>query len=152
MKIDVLLLADIMENFRILCLRDYSLDPVYYFSLSNFSWDACLKYTKIELELLTDYDMHLMFEKSKRGGVSTTLSKRYAQSDPEAIELTQILYRGEEVPERLENTLKKFLLYLDANNLYGHSMSQTLPIGKFRWVTDENKILVIMILIKSINA
>ena len=117
MKIDVLLLADIFENFRELCLRDYGLDPTFYYTLPNFSWDACLKFTNIELELLTDKDMYQMFEKAERGGVASIGSKRYVKSDLEAVELTQYLYRGEEVPEKLQDLLKTFLLYIDANNL-----------------------------------
>jgi len=63
LKIDVLLLADVFENFRDLCLKTYNLDPVYYYTAPGFSFDCMLKYTSIKLELLTDYDMVLMLEK-----------------------------------------------------------------------------------------
>ena len=60
---DVLLLADVFENFRDICLKNYGLDPVYYFTAPGLAWDACLKLTDIDLELLSDYNMLLMFEK-----------------------------------------------------------------------------------------
>ena len=65
---DTLLLADIFENFRNMCLSIYELDPVYFVSAPGLAWQACLKKTKVELELLTDYDI-LMTEKGIRGGI-----------------------------------------------------------------------------------
>jgi len=62
LKIDVLLLADIFENFRDVCMKAYNFDPAYYFTAPAFSFDAMLKQTAIKLELLTDNDMFLMCE------------------------------------------------------------------------------------------
>ena len=67
-KTDVLLLADVFKNFRDLCLKIYGLDPVYYFTAPGLAWDACLKITDIDLELLSELNMLLMFEKGIRGG------------------------------------------------------------------------------------
>ena len=65
-----MLLADVFENFRKLCLEYYKLDPCHYFSSPGLAWDAMLKMTKIKLDLISDIDMHLFIEKGLRGGIS----------------------------------------------------------------------------------
>ena len=66
---DTLLLSDIFENFRNMCLSIYEFDPVYFVSAPGLAWQACLKKTRVKLELLTDYDMILMIEKGIRGRI-----------------------------------------------------------------------------------
>ena len=66
--IDMLLLADVFEYFRKMSLETYGLDPIHYYSSPGLSWDAMLKYTGVELELITDPDMHIMLVKSMVGG------------------------------------------------------------------------------------
>ena len=63
------MLVGVFENFRSKCLEIYGLDPVYFVSAPGLAWQACLKKTGVKLELLTDYDMILMIEKSIRGGI-----------------------------------------------------------------------------------
>ena len=75
-----LLLADVFENFRDMCIKEYELDPAHFLSLSGLAWQACLKKTNIELELLTDYDMLLMIEEGIRGGICHSIH-RYAKAD-----------------------------------------------------------------------
>ena len=120
---DVLLLADVFENFRNLCLKIYGLDPVYYFTAPGLAWDACLKMTNINLELLSDPNMLLMFEKGIRGGISM-ISNRYGEANNK--------YMGNIYNK---NKLSKYLMYLDANNLYGSAMSEKLPIHSFKWLS-----------------
>ena len=120
---DVLLLADVFENFRDLCLKIYGLDPVYYFTSPGLAWDACLKMTNINLELLSDPNMLLMFEKGIRGGISM-ISNRYGEANNK--------YMGNRYNK---NKLNKYLMYLDANNLYGSAMSEKLPIHSFKWLS-----------------
>ena len=76
LKSDVLLLADVFESFRKTCFRHYNLDPAHYYTSPGLAWDACLKTTGQELQLLHDYDMWMMFERGIRGGI-THISRRY---------------------------------------------------------------------------
>ena len=120
---DALLLADVFENFRDLCLKIYGLDPVHYYTAPGLAWDACLKITNINLELLSDLNMLLIFEKGIRGGISM-ISNRYGEANNK--------YMGNRFNK---NKLKKHLMYLDANNLYGDAMSKKLPTHGFKWLT-----------------
>ncbi|XP_046851910.1 uncharacterized protein LOC124445250 [Xenia sp. Carnegie-2017] len=80
LRTDVLLLADIFENFQKLCLERYRLDPAHYYTSPGLSWDVLLKHTGVELELLTDIDMHLFIEKGLRGGISMA-SRHFAKAN-----------------------------------------------------------------------
>ena len=120
LRTDVDLLTDVFEEFRNLCINTYKLDPANYYTSPGLSWDALLKKTNVNLELLTDYDMHLMIEKGLRGGISM-VSKRYAKANNPLIESYD------------PNKKNSYIMYLDANNLYGWSMVQHLPTGRFKW-------------------
>jgi len=124
MKLDVLLLTDVFENFRSVGLKNYGLDPCWYFTAPGLAWDACLKKTDVKLELLNDVDMLLMFEKENTGGVSM-IPKRYAKANKYMKDFN------------LEEE-SKFIQYLDANNLYSWTMSQQLPVSNFKWMTESH--------------
>ena len=79
---DVLLLADIFENFWNICMNHYRLDPAWYFSAPGLAWDAALKITKVQLELLSNPDMLLMIESGISGGIAT-ISHRHAKANNE---------------------------------------------------------------------
>ena len=83
-----------------------------------------MKITEVELELLTDPDMLLMFEKGIRGGISM-ISQRYAKANNK--------YMNEEYDPSQPS---KYITYLDANNLYGFSMNSKLPTGQFKWMVN----------------
>lgn len=129
LKTDVLILCDVFENFRKLCLSIYNLDCAHYLTAPGFAFDAMLSYTKIELELLSDYDKYLMIEKGIRGGISLCI-KRHAVANNKYIDNTYNI--------NLPNT---YLAYLDANNLYGWAMSKYIPYGGFTWCTTDIDIL-----------
>ena len=126
LKTDVFLLADVFENFRNVCLENYKLDPAWYYTSPGLAWDAALKMTEVELELLTDPDMLLMFERGIRGGTSM-ISQRYSKANNP--------YMGEDYDP---NSPTKYITYLDANNLYGWAMSKPLPTGGFKWMENLN--------------
>ena len=121
---DVLLLTNVFENFRKTCMQYYKLDPCHYFTSPGLSWDAMLKMTNIKLELMTDIDMFPFIEKGMRGGVSY-IANRYRKAN------------NKYMKEYNEKAPSKYIMYLDANNLYGWAMSQYLPTGNFRWMTDK---------------
>lgn len=124
LKSDILLLADVFENFRNTCLEYYKLDPCHYFTSPGLSWDAMLKMTNIKLELMTDIDMFQFIEKGLRGGISY-IANRYSKAN------------NKYMKEYYENKPSKYIMYLDANNLYGWAMSQYLPTGGFKWMTQK---------------
>ena len=121
-KVDVLLLADIFENFRNICLENYELHPAHYYTAPGLAWDATLKITDVHLELLSDIDMLLMVEKDIRGGVSM-VSNRYGKANNK--------YMGDKFNY---NEPSKYIQYLDANNLYGWAISKPLPTHGFKWM------------------
>ena len=121
---DILLLADVFENFRKTCLKYYKLDPCHYFTSPGLSWDAMLKMTNIKLELMTDIDMFQFIEKGLRGGISY-IANRYGKANNKYMKKYD------------EKAPSKYIMYLDANNLYGWAMSQYLPTGRFRWMTQK---------------
>ena len=121
LKTDILLLVDVFENFRKTCLTYYKLDPLHYITSPGLAWDAMLKMTGINLELITDIDMQLFIEKGIRGGISY-IAHRHAEANNK--------YMKNYDPDKPSSHLP----YLDANNLYGWAMSQPLPYGKLKWV------------------
>ena len=122
LRTDVVLLANVFESFRRVCLENYGLDPSHFYTAPGLAWKACLKKTGIRLELLLDPDMSLMFERGTRGGITQSVHRWTAANNP---------YMGSEYDKSKPT---KYLQYLDANNLYGWAMSQPLPTGEFGWI------------------
>ena len=111
LKTDVSLLADVLENLR---------NPSHYFTSPGLSWDALLKKTEVDLELLTDLEMFLFVERGIQGGVSMVRKKYTGANNP--------LVEGYDPSKR-----KQLHQYLDANNLYRWAMCKPLPVRIFKW-------------------
>ena len=122
-KSDVALLADVFENFRNKCLDINKLDPAYYLSSPGLSWHSCLKKAGVKLESLTNANMLMLFEEGIHGGICTAI-RYYAEANNKYM-------------KNYDSTKKSiYLMYVDANNLYGYAMSQKLPIKSFKFETD----------------
>lgn len=125
LKVDVILLSDVFENFRNLCISTYNLDPCQFFTLPGLSFLSMLKFTKVELELLTDITMVHFLQKNIRGGFSGVI-KRFAEAN------------NPYIPSRYNKSEPtKYIMYWDANNLYGYALSQCLPISDFQWLSQD---------------
>ena len=103
---DTLLLEDVIENFRNKCIEIYGLDPAHFMSASGLAWQACLKKTGVNTELLTDIDMFLMVEKGIRGAICHAIH-RYAKGNNKYMKNYD------------KNIISSYLEYLNANNLCG---------------------------------
>ena len=110
-----------IENFRGKCIKIYELDPAHFLSAPGLAWQACLKKTKVNLELSTNFDMLLMVQKGIRDGICQAIHT-YAKAN------------NKYMKNYNEDTISSYLMYLDADNLYGWAMSQKLPINDFKWV------------------
>ena len=121
LECDVLLLANVFEKFRNNSLKNYGLCPSHYLSAPCLSWDAMLRMIKIELELISDLDMCVIFEKNTRGGTSY-VSNRYSKANN--------IYLKSYDPKQES----KLIIYLEANNLYVYAMSKFFPISGFKWI------------------
>ena len=120
---DTALLADVFENFRDKCLDIDKLDPAYYLLAPNLSWHSGLKMTGQTLELLTDENMLLLFEKGICGGICEAVTK-YKKANNKYM-------------KSYDSTKpSSYLMYVDANNLYGYAMSKKLPTSDFQWMKE----------------
>ena len=101
-----------------MCIDVYGLDPVYFVSAPGLAWQACLKKTGVKLELITDVDMLLMIEKGIRGGICHSVY-RHAKANNKYMKIYD------------KNNESSYIIYMDANNLYGYAMSKKLPVDGF---------------------
>ncbi|GBO16309.1 hypothetical protein AVEN_219609-1 [Araneus ventricosus] len=119
------MLAEVFTSFRRKAMRYYDLDPIHFVTSAELTWNAGLKFTKIELQLLTNVNDYIWFESQMRGGICF-LGKRHAVANNPYLEESYD-----------KNKSHSYILALDANNLYGYVMSQPLPVGNFSWLTPE---------------
>ena len=124
---DTLLVADVFENFRNMCIKVHELDPAHFLSLPGLAWQACKKKTNVKLELLTDYNMLLMVEEGIRGGICHS-RHRYAKAN------NKYMKNYDKTKE------SSYIQYLHVNHLYGWAMSQKLPVNGFKWIKNVTEI------------
>ncbi|XP_054723795.1 uncharacterized protein LOC129233892 [Uloborus diversus] len=124
-NVDTIMLSECFNSLRRTAMKYYQLDPVFFLTMSELTWNAGLKLTKVELQLLSDVNEYIWFESQMRGGISF-LGTRYATANNPYIPETYNPYERQ-----------NYILALDANNLYGYAMSLPLPIGHFSWLTND---------------
>ena len=127
LKTDVLILAEVFESFRKTLHKSHKLDPAHFYTLPGYTWQCALKYTWVTLELLTDVDMIMFFERGVKGGLSQC-SNRYSKAN------NKYMKNFDPTQET------KYLSYFDINNLYGKAMCEFLPTRGFEWVEDADKL------------
>ena len=119
---DVLQLCDVFVYFRNLCFNQSGLDIAHFLTIASYSWNACLKHTKIELELITDVDMYNFLELGMRGGICSVFKRLATANNPYV----------ENYDPLMPNS---YCLYTDINNLYGYCLSKPLPTSNFRFLS-----------------
>ena len=123
---NTLLLADVSENFRNMCIKIYELDPPKNFSASGLAWQTALKRTKVKLDLLTDNDMLLVVEKGIRGVICHSIY-------PQAKANNNCMKDQEKQKE------SSYIQYWDVNTLYGWAMLQKLLVNNFEWIKNTSQ-------------
>ena len=129
---DVYLLTDVFENFRDMCLNYYGLDPAYFLTLPNYSWNAFLSLTGVRLQQIHIKEMYEMIEKGLRGGMTQCSFKKVEANNK---------YMNDNYDKSKPSS---YISYLDANNLYGLAMCKKLPHDDFKWYygrMDEKRVM-----------
>ena len=120
LELDVMLLADVFEEFRCMSLREDGLEPVHFVSLPGLTFQSAFKMTGETIHLLQDPHMYNIFERGIRGGL-TFVNTHHARE--------QLVQVG-------DKEMKQIILYIDQNNLYGAAMSEFLPHSNFQFLSD----------------
>ncbi|XP_055938352.1 uncharacterized protein LOC129989243 [Argiope bruennichi] len=121
---DTILLAEVFQSFRQTSMMHYHLDPAHFLTIADLTWHSGLKFTGQELKLLSNVEDYVLLETQMRGGICF-LGQRYAQANNPYLSCYN--------PDEPTN----YIVNLDVNNLYGHCMSEYLPVGDFRWLSPE---------------
>lgn len=125
LKCDVLQLGCVFERFRNMCIQNYQIDSLNFFTSAELAWSAALKITQCKLTVITDPDIYHFWESGMRGGISQ-VSNRYAKAN------------NPYLPKSYdENKPRSYIMYEDCTNLYGAAMSMPLPTGGMRFLTDD---------------
>ena len=118
LKCEIFLLTDVFQKFRTNSLKNHGLWPSHYLSGLGLRWDPMLKITKIELEIIPDFDMYILFEKGIRS-IMFYIFKRYSKTNNNCLKS----YDPKQEP--------KHIIYLDVNDFYGYAMPKFLATSRF---------------------
>ena len=121
LRTDVLILADVFEKFRQVCMRVYKLDPVHFFSAPNLSWDAMPFTTRVDSGLLSDIDMLWFFERGIRGGIDGIGELRHFRANNRDLDVFD------------ESKANVYGAFFDVTSLYAGTMQQILPVDSYEW-------------------
>lgn len=121
---DVLALADLFERYRNMGMRQFSLDPVFFFSASHYSWNCMLKFTGAQIELIQDTEMWHWVRSAVRGGL-TYVVRRYMKANLPHL------------PDYREEEASTQLCYLDCRGLYSYCLRRPLPLGNYKWLSEK---------------
>lgn len=124
LRLDVILLTDICENFRNTTMQTFSIEPFYYNTAAALSFDAMLKHTKVELERIRDIDQYLFIESSIRGGICVNNVKYLHANNPH---IPNVYDASKEI---------SYICSWDVNGLYSFILSQSLPMHSFSWCSN----------------
>ena len=128
LKMNIILLANVFEAFRKVCLKNYGLDPAHFYTAPGLASKACLKKTRIHLELLLDPDMLLMFERGIRGGITQSV-KRWAKANNP--------YMGSEFT--LINQLDIYNIWMPTIYMVGQCLNLYLPVDSNGLISNQVK-------------
>ena len=106
------------ENFRATCVQHYKLDPAHYFSAPSLAWEAMLKMTSVELELMVEREFHDIIDKETRGGICC-ISRKFSRANNKYLD------------DYDASKLTSYIIHLNMNNLYGTAMIQPLSQKNF---------------------
>ena len=119
LKVDVGILSDFFQEWRFTLMGKYSLDCIKYVSLPGYSYDAFLKMTQTELDLIRDEELCKLIQTNVRGGLTTVCKPVFTA-------------RNKHIDPSFDGCNSSYISYLDINSLYGHVMTQKLPQGNIR--------------------
>ena len=122
---DVLQTVDIFIRFRNVTMKEFELDPLHFVSLPSLCWQACMKVTDLRVELITDSDMYLMWQRAKFGGFTTVVSQYEKANNP----LLDDFNPDDPI---------SWMFYWDCTGMYSTVMQNNkLPCGNMRFLSDE---------------
>jgi hypothetical protein len=126
-ELDVYLLCEVFNKFRRNAIEDFKLDPARFVSLPSFAYQAMLKLTDAKIAACCDVDMYNMIKKGVRGGHSFISERVVKVRD----------HNDEDVKDFVKKNKNEDFVYIDCNNLYGSAMSYKMPVGRYKWMGDD---------------